>query len=115
MEAHQGTGQKPLMIDPVIVWTPAWSPDGKYIAFSSKRNGNFDMYLMDVDGTRQPVNLTNSDAVEGVASWSPDGQWLVFDSYGDRNGEIYIMDFSGAEPKNITTDPADDKEPAWHP
>ena len=49
---------------------PAWSPDGRKIAFATKRDGNLEVYVMNADGSGQR-NLTRSPWNEGSASWSP--------------------------------------------
>jgi TolB protein len=49
---------------------PAWSPDGNKIAFSSKRDGNFEIYIMNPSGTQQ-INLTNNAAQDSSPTWSP--------------------------------------------
>jgi len=50
--------------------TPAWSPDGSRLAFASDRDGNFEIYTMNPDGS-QVVRLTNSPDQEGSVGWSP--------------------------------------------
>ena len=50
--------------------SPAWSPDGRRIAFVSNRDGNFEVYVMNADGSGQR-NLTRSPANEGLFAWSP--------------------------------------------
>ena len=56
---------------------PAWSPDGKRIAFDSQRSGNGDIYVMDVDGSNI-VRLTSDSDVEEWPAWSPDGRSIVY-------------------------------------
>ena len=58
---------------------PAWSPDGRWIAFISNRAGNSDIYRMDVNG-KQLMRLTNQGD-SGRPAWSPDSQWIAFDSH----------------------------------
>ena len=55
------------------IMSPAWSPDGTLIAFTSHRNGAGEIYVMNANGTG-PVNLTNNVAGESWAAWSPDFQ-----------------------------------------
>ena len=52
----------------VVDWQPSWSPDGTKIAFSSKRDGNWEIYVMDASGQNQ-VNLTNNPARDITATW----------------------------------------------
>ena len=61
------------------------------ISFSSDRDGNREIYVMDAAGTNQ-TNLTNSAAQDYEPAWSPDGSKIAFRSDRDGNGEIYVMD-----------------------
>ena len=59
---------------------PAWSPDGKKIAFMSRREGNGEIYVMDADGDN-PIRLTNNEfAGDGQPAWSPDGNKIASNS-----------------------------------
>ena len=100
-------------------FSPSWSPDGKWIAFSSDRKGddvNFEIYVMDADG-KNTRRLTNNRVDDTSPSWSPDGKRIVFSS--DKKGnhenyEIYVMDADGGNPRNLTNHPEDDEDPAWY-
>jgi Tol biopolymer transport system component len=100
------------------------------IVFSSYRDGNLEIYVMNADGSEQ-TRLTDS-ASEQAPSWSPDGKKIAFYSlrndvpgdteYGkderawyECNAEIYIMNSDGSEQKNITNNPAYDGYPFWSP
>ena len=94
---------------------PDWSPDGNQIAFSSDRDGNWEIYVMNADGTN-PINITNHPAEDNHASWSPDGNQIAFSSNrDDRNWEIYAMNADGANPINLTNHPDRDLNPSWGP
>jgi len=104
---------------------PAWSPNGKQIAYSSKdiytsdgsliKNPTYDIYVINVDGS-YPIQLTKDRTNDLEVSWSPDGAHIVFIS--DRNGpdlDIYLMDADGSNVVQLTTDSANEFGPAWSP
>ena len=61
----------------VIDSYPMFSPDGKQIAFESNRTGNFEIYIINADGTNIK-QLTSDTAFDGTPAWSPDGKQIVF-------------------------------------
>ena len=65
-----GSGQRRLTRSPREDFVPAWSPDGRKIAFVSRRDGNAEIYVMNTDGSEQR-NLTRSPADDGLVAWSP--------------------------------------------
>ena len=71
------------------------------IAFVSNRAGNWEIYVMDIDG-QNPRNLTKNRHNDWHPSWSPDGQSIVFASNRDGNLEIYMMDANGNNQRNLT-------------
>ena len=84
------------------------------IAFTSARDGNSEIYVMDADGKNQR-RLTDHPATDFSPSWSPDGKKIAFSSY--RNGgniQIFVMDSDGQNPIRLT-DGANDQNPAWSP
>lgn len=93
--------------------SPAQLDDTK-IAFTSERDGNREIYVMDADGGN-PVNLTHNKAKDNSPSWSPDGTQIAFSSDRDGNFEIYIMNADGSSPINLTKNLASDTAPSWSP
>ena len=65
------------MLYQVNVSTPAWSPDGKSIAFVRGKGGNWDVYVMNADGSHRR-KLTKSPSEDAFPSWSPDGKTMAF-------------------------------------
>ena len=93
-----------------------WANSNKQykIAFTSRRDGNAEIYVMNADGSGLK-NLTNNPAPDYDACWSPDGQRIVFVSDRDGNGEVYVMNADGSGQKNLTNNPAFDGLPSWQP
>jgi LPXTG-motif cell wall-anchored protein len=84
------------------------------IAFHTNRDGNWEIYAMNVDGTNQ-VNLTNNTATDEDPTWSPDGSKIAFRSTRDGNAEVYVMDADGSNVVRLTNNPANDIHPTWSP
>ena len=97
---------------------PAWSPDGRQIAFDSDRDGDWgEIYVMNADGTNQRRLTNNPTADEYMPAWSPDGTKIAFVSDRDGDwGEIYVMNADGSNQRQLGNNPtADDYMPAWSP
>ena len=91
---------------------PAWSPDGRSIAFASKRAGSFDIYVMGADGTGVR-RLTSGREDDGHPAWSPDGRRIGFDR--GESGDHYVVSRDGRGGRALSDDPAPETEPAWSP
>jgi Tol biopolymer transport system component len=98
-----------------------WSPDGSQLAYSADRDGNIEIYVMDVEAALQGETtnrqLTDDSAPVRnlVSSWSPDGSRIAFSSDRDGNTELYFMSPEGGNVVRLTDDPASDTEPHWSP
>lgn len=86
------------LIGPVIqepeVSHPDWSPVSEQIVYDSPINGNWDIYMINADGSGQQ-QLTTAPSVEGLPTWSPDGQWIAYLSNANGNWGIWIMRADG--------------------
>src|SRR5579859_7060189 len=93
---------------------PAISPDGTRLAFSSHRDGSWNLYLLNLT-TGETQRLTTGNEFKARPYWSPDGQYLVFEYYRNNNLDIAIIPAKGGDIIPLTSNPAADYEPAWSP
>lgn len=84
------------------------------ILFSTDRDGNYEVYMMNPDGTGV-VNMTHNEAPDYMPRWSKDRSKIIFVSERDDNPEIYVMNADGSQLKRITTHPARDLYPDFAP
>ena len=86
---------------------PAWSPDGRRIAFAARDNTpygvNYDIYAMHVDGSAV-TQLTHAPGEDRKPAWAPDGQRLAFMSDRDGSEQVYIMSAVGTDVVALTRD-----------
>jgi TolB protein len=89
---------------------PAWSPDGKLIAFTSRRDGREQIYVMNADGTGLR-RVSQSNDKDFSPTWSPDGNWIAFASFRGGQTDVYMMDVRGGNISRLTNTGAD--HPTW--
>lgn len=88
--------------------------DATRFAFQSDRNGNYDIYLMQVNGSHL-TRLTQSPADDISPVWSPDGKKIAFVSFRDGDWELYTMNADGSSQTRLTNSARYDGSPAWSP
>lgn len=95
---------------------PTPSPDGRLIAFQSDRDGDFDIYIMTVDG-RNTRKLLNTPVDETMPAWSPDGEWLIFasDVRNDGGADLLRVRADGTELALVYSSGDYNAEPRWSP
>ena len=107
----------------VLLAASASPPQGKAafpgangkIAFTSGRDGNGEIYLIDANGG-SPTNVTNDSGGDDFAAWSPDGTKIAFNSNRDGGEmEIYVMDADGTDQTRLTNNAVSDDGAAWSP
>jgi hypothetical protein len=81
--------------------TPQLSPDGRRVAFVSRRSGRGEIWLANLDGSNA-VQLTTLGAVSGAPCWAPDGERIVFQSNPEGQFEVYVIRAEGGKPRNLT-------------
>jgi Tol biopolymer transport system component len=127
MRVRDGWAQ-PLTIIPGADQEPAWSPDGRWIAYVTDHLGNTDIYRVPAKGgTAQ--RLTTDPGHDDAPAWSPDGAQIAFAATRENaallaasggslrfaNYDIYVMNANGSDRVRLTTDPANDAQPVWSP
>lgn len=110
-----GTGLRRLTQEGDQNYLPAWSPDGRRLAFTSNRSGKSQIWVMDADGSNAIQLTTEGD--NAVPTWSPDGKKLAFSSKRTGHSEIWVMNADGTDQKQLTnTDAAVANDgAAWSP
>jgi len=93
-----GTDQRQITNFGAMSWAPYIHPSGQYIIFASNKLGfeNFELFMVDIDGKKQPVRVTYSDGFDGLPVPSPDGTQLAWTSSrgGGREGQIFLAQWN---------------------
>ena len=87
-----------------------WSRDGKTMLFTGNRNGQYDIYAVDVASGKE-TRLTNQETLDDGSEYSPDGQWIYFNSNRTGTMQIWRMRPDGSGQEQLTTDELND----WFP
>ena len=90
------------------------SPDGKKIAYSSNRAGNFDIWVANIDGT-DAHNLTGTPAQDTAPCWSPSGLEIAFTSGRSGSPQLWVMDNEGLNLRRLSTVGNYNDACAWNP
>ena len=110
-----GTNLRQLTTNGRNNYLPAWSPNGRRIAYISSRTGwdSHEVFVINADGSGE-TNLTNNDVQEYGIAWSPDGRQIAFGTKLDGDMQIYTMNPDGTDQRPLPT-PAAGLAPSWSP
>ena len=93
-----GTDQRQVTNFGSMSWAPYIHPSGAYMLFASNKLGfeNFELYMTDIEGTKEPVRVTYSDGFDGLPVPSPDGRRLTWTSTrsGGSEGQIFLAEWN---------------------
>jgi TolB protein len=96
------------------ILSPAWSPDGKKLAYAAFESGHLRVYRQEIaSGIRHEV--AGFPGINSAPAWSPDGSRLALTLSRDGNPEIYLVDLRSGQLQRLTENSAIDTEPAFAP
>ena len=105
------TGGEPSLITPIAPsFLHGWSPDGKFLAYTAERNGQWDIHAIPVIGGRE-IQLTDGAYLDDGPEYSPCGKYIWFNSTRSGLMQVWRMDADGGNQTQITFDEAN----SWFP
>lgn len=93
--------------------SPDFSPDGRQIAFASKRSGSSEIWKCDGEGMKAVQLTSMGGAFTNSPRFSPDGKRIAFESCANGNADIYVINAVGGAPQRVTSDPSSETAPRW--
>jgi TolB protein len=109
-----GTEKYQVTNNRTINLSPAWTPDGKSILYTSYKDRNPSLYLFELYSGKD-VKFSSRTGLNLGGKWSPDGQSVAVSLERGGNTDIYLLDGGGNVVRRLTEDPAIDVSPAWSP
>ena len=94
--------------------SPCWSPDGKYMAFTSYETGNPDLQVFRLSNG-QKANISKQNELHSAPAWSPDGIRIALTLTKEGNADIYTIEVKGKKFRRLTRNPSIDSSPSWSP
>lgn len=95
-----GTDARQITSFGAMSWAPYVHPSGQYLLFASNKLGfeNFEVFMVDIDGRKEPVRITYADGFDGLPVPSPDGRRLAWTSSrgGGREGQVFLAEWNHA-------------------
>jgi serine/threonine-protein kinase len=102
----------PLTSNNVEDFDPAWSPNGQQIAYASNQDGDYEIWVMQANGSN-PHPITSNSADDFSPQWSPDGSQIVYWSKTGSTSHLYRISAAGSTPEQLTSSSAFDLWPDW--
>lgn len=104
-----GSDQKQITRLNAMSWAPYYHPSGDYIVFASSVLGfsNFELFIVDAQGTQDPVRISFDDGFDGLAVFSPDGKQISWTHRNDKGeSQIYLADWDDKKARELLKLPA---------
>ena len=108
----------PIAVAPGADGGPSWSPDGRWIAFTSARSGQGDLYLLDAYRIEEPPRRLTRDpeSSELYVTWSADSSQLVYTGHSPKGDNLFIIeDLADPKPRRLTDWGGSQTRPTWSP
>jgi len=112
---YDGARLAALTNDQSIALSPAWSPEGSLLLFTSYRGGAGPRLFVVSSAGGRPFLVSGRAGINTSGSYSPDGRQIVCTLSFEGNSEIYLLDARGGSPQRLTTSRGIDTSPAWSP
>jgi len=111
---YDGYSARPILTSGQPIMSPAWSPDGKQVAYVSFEHGHPAVYVQDV-ASGQRKRVSERAGINGAPAWSPDGHKLAMALSYQGDPEIYVLDLGTDQLHRITRSGGIDTSPSWTP
>jgi TolB protein len=112
---YDGAGLRQITRDRSIALSPAWSPEGSLLLFTSYRSATGPQVYVQSLSSGKPFLISGRKGLNTSASYSPDGREIVCSLSMDGNAELYRLDARGGSPRRLTSNRAIDTSPCWSP
>jgi len=109
-----GKPNEPAIASSYLDQSPAFSPDGRRVAFASQRSGDMEIWVAGADGS-SPLQLTRGPGLwQDSPQWSPDGRRIAFESQGeDGHWSVWTIDADGGSVTQLVSHSGDEIHPSW--
>jgi TolB protein len=107
-----GEGAQPALASPEPIISPAWSPDGKQLAYVSFESRKPVVYVHDIFSGKRRL-IANFKGSNSAPAWSPDGRQLAVTLSRDGGSQLFLLSASGGEPRRLMTSGSIDTEPTF--
>jgi TolB protein len=109
-----GYNPQPILRSPMPIMSPAWSPDGKKLAYVSFEKGRSHVIVQSLDGKYRET-LASFNGINSAPAWAPDGRKLAMTLSKDGSADVYVMDLESRRLKRVTEHWSIGTEAVWAP